>query len=77
MCELLLNDCGPLLLLTLEKHVGRARMQASMRWLLAAPSLKNWTGLQHTALRGGIDAERWEYWRASCDAGGWLPMTLQ
>jgi len=77
MGELLLNACGALLLLTLEKHVVAAKMQASMRWLLAAPPLKHWAGLQHIALRGGIDAQPREHWRANCPADDWLSMTLQ
>ncbi|WP_142807794.1 M1 family metallopeptidase [Stenotrophomonas maltophilia] len=61
---------APLLLLSLEKQVGEAKMQAFMRGLLAAPSPKSWAELQGIALKAGIDAKAWENWRASCVAGG-------
>jgi len=61
---------APLLLLSLEKQVGEAKMQAFMRGLLTAPSPKNWAELQAIALKAGIDAKAWEHWRASCVAGG-------
>lgn len=56
---------APLLLLSLEKQVGEAKMQAFMRGLLASPSPSNWTELQGIALRAGIDAKAWERWRTS------------
>ncbi|MBH1431253.1 hypothetical protein I5U42_08070 [Stenotrophomonas maltophilia] len=68
--ELYRYGYGPLLLLSLEKQVGEAKMQAFMRGLLAAPSPKNWAELQGIALKAGIDAKDWEHWRASCVAGG-------
>ncbi|WP_414495149.1 hypothetical protein [Stenotrophomonas maltophilia] len=68
--ELYRYGYGPLLLLSLERQVGEARMQAFMRGLLAAPSPKNWAALQGIALKAGIDAKAWEHWRASCVAGG-------
>ncbi|HFL1971587.1 TPA: hypothetical protein ACG3C3_000922 [Stenotrophomonas maltophilia] len=68
--ELYRYGYGPLLLLSLEKQVGEAKMQAFMRGLLAAPSPKNWAELQGIALKAGIDARDWEHWRASCVAGG-------
>ncbi|MEN3033192.1 hypothetical protein, partial [Chromobacterium amazonense] len=37
---------APLLLLSLEKQVGEAKMQAFMRGLLASPSPKGWAELQ-------------------------------
>ena len=61
---------GPLLLLSLEKQVGEAKMQAFMRGLLAAPSPKDWAELQAIALKASIDAEAWQHWQASCVAGG-------
>ncbi|HIE4139784.1 TPA: hypothetical protein ACXM5A_000198 [Stenotrophomonas maltophilia] len=61
---------APLLLLSLEKQVGEAKMQAFMRGLLASPSPKNWAELQGIAMKAGIDAKAWEHWRASCVAGG-------
>lgn len=68
--ELYRYGYGPLLLLSLEKQVGEAKMQAFMRRLLAAPSPRNWSELQGIALKAGIDAKAWENWRASCVAGG-------
>ncbi|WP_313416339.1 hypothetical protein [Stenotrophomonas sp.] len=61
---------APLLLLSLEKQVGEAKMQAFMRGLLAAPSPRSWAELQTIALKAGIDTKAWEHWRASCVAGG-------
>jgi hypothetical protein len=61
---------APLLLLSLEKQVGEAKMQAFMRGLLASPSPRNWAELQGIAMKVGIDAKVWEHWRASCVAGG-------
>ncbi|HEL3808937.1 TPA: hypothetical protein UMT89_004274 [Stenotrophomonas maltophilia] len=61
---------APLMLLSLEKQVGEAKMQAFMRGLLAAPSPGNWAELQAIALKAGIDTKAWESWRASCVAGG-------
>ncbi|MFB3130206.1 MAG: hypothetical protein ACE1Y7_11005, partial [Lysobacteraceae bacterium] len=61
---------APLLLLSLEKQVGEAKMQAFMRGLLASPSPKGWAELQGIALKAGIDLKTWEHWRASCVAGG-------
>lgn len=61
---------APLLLLSLEKQVGEAKMQAFMRGLLASPSPGNWAELRAIALKAGIDAKAWEHWRASCVAGG-------
>jgi hypothetical protein len=68
--ELYRYGYGPLLLLSLEKQVGEAKMQAFMRGLLTSPSPKNWAALQGIALKAGIDAKAWEHWRASCVAGG-------
>lgn len=61
---------APLLLLSLEKQVGEAKMQAFMRGLLASTSPKNWAELQAIALKAGIDAKAWENWQANCVAGG-------
>jgi hypothetical protein len=61
---------APLLLLSLEKQVGEAKMQAFMRVLLAAPSPTNWKELQANALKAGIDAKTWQHWQASCVDGG-------
>lgn len=61
---------APLLLLSLEKQVGEAKMQAFMRVLLAAPSPTNWKELQAIALKAGIDAKTWQHWQASCVDGG-------
>jgi hypothetical protein len=68
--ELYRYGYGPLLLLSLERQVGEAKMQAFMRELLAAPSPRNWAELQGIALKAGLDAKAWEHWRASCVAGG-------
>lgn len=61
---------APLLLLSLEKQMGEAKMQAFMRGLLAAPSPTNWKELQAIALKAGIDAKAWQHWQASCVEGG-------
>lgn len=61
---------GLLLLLSLEKLVGEAKMQAFMRGMLVSPSPKSWAELQTIAVKAGIDAKTWEHWRASCVAGG-------
>lgn len=54
---------GPLLLLSLEKQVGEAKMQAFMRGLLGTPSPQNWAELRAIAMEAGIDATAWERWR--------------
>ncbi|MGF6417225.1 hypothetical protein ABH900_000686 [Stenotrophomonas sp. AN71] len=61
---------APLLLLSLEKQVGEAKMQAFMRGLLASTSPKNWPELQAIALKAGIDTKAWQHWQESCVTGG-------
>lgn len=68
--ELYRYGYGPLLLLSLEKQVGEAKMQVFMRGLLAAPSPTSWKELQAVALKAGIDTKAWQQWQESCVAGG-------
>jgi hypothetical protein len=60
---------GPLLLLSLERTVGEAKMRAFMRALMHA-RVERWEDLQHVALQAGIDKGAWESWRAQCVANG-------
>ncbi|WP_287398474.1 hypothetical protein [Sphingomonas sp.] len=61
---------GPLLLLSLERQVGEAKMRAFLRGLLSARNVRTWADLQGVAARAGIDDAAWERWRSTCVADG-------
>lgn len=61
---------GPLLLIALERQVGKIQMAKFMKALLVAPTIRNWQELSAIANRAGIPKSDWDAWSDRCVRDG-------